>query len=151
MRCELLNVKRSHNKFKSFSRSQKSIAYFAKKITHRLRKECKETEKEGVVLIGDGTFNPGGTGQAAVPKKAFIRQFATMYPVIITNEFRTSKLHPLSFTELSDIKTDKDTKDIETDKDTTTKERLRQCKTESGNSKVDDIMLKALTPMALNR
>ena len=104
------------------------------KITHRLRKECKETEKEGVVLIGDGTFNPGGTGQAAVPKKAFIRQFATMYPVIITNEFRTSKLHPLSFTELADIKTDKDT---------ATKERLHQCKTESGNSKVDDIVLKA--------
>ena len=66
--------------------------------------------------MGDGTFSPGGTGQATVPKKAFIRQFATMYPVIITNEFRTSKLHPLSFLELTDIKTDKDTK---------TKERLR--------------------------
>ena len=72
-----------------------------------------------------------------------------MYPVIITNEFRTSKLHPLSFLELKDIKkTDEDMAetcaiDIETDKDTNTKERLRQCKTESGNSKVDDIMLKA--------
>ena len=93
--------------------------------------------------MGDGTFSPGGTGQATVPKKAFIRQFATMYPVIITNEFRTSKLHPLSFLELTDIKTDKDTKDIKTDKDMKTKERLRQCKTESGNSKVDDIVLKA--------
>ena len=79
MRCELLNVKRSHNKFKSFSRSQKSIAFFAKKITFRLRKTCKETGKEGLILMGDGTFRPGGAGHAAVPKKAFIRQFATMY------------------------------------------------------------------------
>ena len=46
MRCELLNVTRSHNKFKSFSRSQKSIAFFAQQITFRLRKRCKETGKD---------------------------------------------------------------------------------------------------------
>ena len=64
--------------------------------------------------------------------------------VIITNEFRTSKLHPLSFLELKDVKetdeemkdietdeemkdveTDEEMKDVETDKDTTTQERLR--------------------------
>ena len=103
-----------------------------------MRKICKETGKEGMILMGDGTFSPGGTGQASVPKKTFIRQFATMYPAIITNEFRTSKLHPLSFQELTDMK------GIETDKDSKTKERLRQCKTESGNSKVDIILDRAL-------
>ena len=50
--------------------------------------------------------------------------------VIITNEFRTSKLHSLSFQELTDIKitdvgTEEIMKDIETYKDTTTKERSR--------------------------
>ena len=95
--------------------------------------KCKKTGKRGVVMFGNGTFRPGGTGQASVPRKPFIRELAVRFPVVITNEFNTSKLHPFSFEEL---------KDIEKVDETTNNERLRMCKTNSGNSEVDLLMSK---------
>jgi len=134
MRNEMMNIKRSYHKFKSFSQRQKSIAYFAKKMASRLTKMCKDSYKKGLIFFGNGTFNPGGSGHASVPRKTFIRQFATMFPVVITNENRSSIIYPLSFKELENKENTSSSKP---------NERLRQCKTESGNSKVDEIVLKA--------
>ena len=134
IRTEKFNIKRSHHRFKSYSKSRKSLAHFAKKVTNELKIKCQKTGKQGVVMIGNGTFRPGGTGQASVPRKPFIREIGIRYPVIITNEYNTSKLHPFSFEELKDVQ--------EKDKKTTNNERLRMCKTNSGNSEVDFLMSK---------
>ena len=103
IRTEKFNIKRSHHRFRSYSKSRKSIAYFAKRITNEMKIKCKNTGKKPVVFFGNGTFRPGGTGQASVPRKPFIRELAVRYPVIITNEYNASKLHPFSFDELKDI------------------------------------------------
>ena len=42
------------------------------------------------MFFGDGTFSPGGTGYASVPRKSFIKELGIKYPTIITSEFRTS-------------------------------------------------------------
>ena len=131
IRTEKYNIKRSHYRFRSYSRTRKSLSYFAKKITNEMRIICKKEGKKPLVLFGNGTFKPGGTGQASMPRKPFIRELAVRYPVIITNEFNTSKLHPLNFEDLKDISPTK------------ANERLRMCQTSnSGNSEVDILIAK---------
>ena len=144
IRTEKFNIKRSHHRFKSYSKSRKSLAHFAKKVTNELKIKCQKTGKQGVVMIGNGTFRPGGTGQASVPRKPFIREIGIRYPVIITNEYNTSKLHPFSFEELKDVQESKneDNKETNDENKTTNNERLRMCKTKSGNSEVDLLMSK---------
>jgi len=136
LRTEKFNIKRSHQRFSSYSKARKSLSHFAKKMTNDMKIKCKRNHKTPVVMFGNGTFSPGGTGQASIPRKPFIRELAVRFPVIITNEYKTSKLHPLSFEELNDISSNKE------DKKTTNNERLRVCKTESGNSEVDTILSK---------
>ena len=103
-----------------------------------MKNKCKLEGKKPIVLFGNGTFKPGGTGQASVPRKPFIRELAVRFPVIITDEYKTSKLHPLSFEELKDVETKKE----DNNNKTTNNERLRMCTTNSGNSEVDKILSK---------
>jgi len=134
IRKEKFNIKRSYHRFRSYSKSRKSLAYFAKRITNEMKMKSKATGRKPVVMFGNGTFRPGGTGQASVPRKPFIRELAVRFPVIITNEFNTSKLHPFSFEELKDIGGK--------EKTSTNTERLRMCTTNTGNSGVDLLMSK---------
>ena len=62
-----------------------------------------------IILIGNGTFSPGGSGYASAPRKKVIRNLATKFPVFITNECYTSKKCPISFNDVTDVK-EKDNK-----------------------------------------
>jgi hypothetical protein len=54
--------------------------------------KCKKTKKREVVMFGNGTFRPGDTGQASVPRKQFIRELVVRFPIVITNEFTRTKV-----------------------------------------------------------
>ena len=99
---------------------QKALAYFAKGIISDAKEKAFTENKQLIVFFGNGSFSPGGSGYASVPRKPFIKELGIQCPTIITNEFRTSKISPISFQLL---KNNKRTKSSNGD-------RLRQCITD---------------------
>lgn len=59
-------------RFKSFTKRQVAIAHFAKKFLKEANENAKLNNKKVVVFFGNGSFRPGGTGYAAVPRKPFL-------------------------------------------------------------------------------
>ena len=92
---ELYNDKRRGLKFKVFRLQQKGLSYYAKQI-------C-DGNPDVIILMGNGTFSPGGSGYAAVPKKKFIREMAQFNVVVLVDEYNTSKCCPLCYEELHDV------------------------------------------------
>lgn len=109
--AELINSTRRGYHFYVFRRQQKAIANIVKNVLG--------DKQNQVILFGNGTFSPGGHGYACVPKKKFIRQFAQHSVVVLVDEYCTSKLCPLCFSEL---------------KTSDQKERIRMCTTVTENS-----------------
>ena len=95
----MFHKSRQYYKLVSFSKRQSAVAHFTLRrrracgkclhflITNLfLKKAKKKAEKEHkkiVLFFGDGTFSPGGTGYASVPKKTFIKQLGLQYPTLI--------------------------------------------------------------------
>ena len=65
-------------RFISFKTRQLQIARFAKQLISRAVCQSKEKNKKLILLFGDGSFRPGGSGYAAVPRKPFIRELETI-------------------------------------------------------------------------
>ena len=121
IRREMYHRSRLCYRFTSFRTRQQQIARFAKKLVSSAVSQSKDRRKKLVLLFGDGSFRPGGSGYASVPRKPFIRELGIRCPTIITNEFRTSKISPINFKDLT----------------TSLKgNRIRVCKT---NSEVSDV------------
>ena len=120
IRKEIFHRARTCYKFISFKKRQKALAYFAKGIIADAKRKAFEENKKLIVFFGNGSFSPGGSGYASVPRKPFIKELGIQCPTIITNEFRTSKISPISFQLL---KNNKKTKSLNGD-------RLRQCITD---------------------
>ena len=127
MRTELFYSGRLKRKFESHSTAQSAIAHFGETITKRLRQECDDNNKQGIVVFGNGTFRPGGTGYASVPKKATIREIATRFPVLIISETYTSKKCPISFRDIKEIEN-------ESKKARHENNRIRRCATVDENN-----------------
>jgi hypothetical protein len=107
----LFEKKRLQLHFKMYRNLQKTLAYYVKSLVNN--------RKKLVVFFGNGTFSPGGSGYAAVPKKKFLRELAQFAVVVLVNEYNTSKCCPNCFSELQDFDSD----------DSATEERLRVCPT----------------------
>ena len=110
IRKEIFHRSRICYKFISFKKRQKALAYFAKGIISDAKEKAFTENKQLIVFFGNGSFSPGGSGYASVPRKPFIKELGArrvQCPTIITNEFRTSKISPISFQLL---KTNKRTK-----------------------------------------
>ncbi len=123
IRKEHFNIVRLIHRFDSYKSRQSGIAYFAKWILKQVKPKQTEinSKKKTIVFFGDGTFRPGGTGYATVPKKTFLKELGIRCITIITPEYRTSKLCPVCFKELIDINLKQTTKQGD---------RLRQCQTD---------------------
>ena len=119
MRNELFYEGRLKRKFQSHSTAQSAISHFGKQITKRLK---VDKSKNGIVIFGNGTFRPGGTGYAAVPKKATIREIATQFPVLLVSETYTSQKCPISFREIKELEKESKKRKHEN-------KRIRQCAT----------------------
>jgi hypothetical protein len=113
MRNEKFKTIRLHKKFQMYQKTSKQIAKIAKNI-------CSSAKlKKTIILFGNGSFCCGGKGYACVPKKKLIRDLAVRAPVVLVNEFRTSKLCPFDYKEV-----------IDTVKSSIKNEnRIRQCST----------------------
>jgi len=122
IRKEIYHHSRTCYRFKSFSKRQFALAYFAKKFLKEAQIKAKKENKKLIVLFGNGSFKPGGTGYAAVPRKPFIKELGVRCPTIITNEFRTSKISPMNFKLLENIRKGKNK--------SSNSDRLRQCTTD---------------------
>ena len=125
IREEKYNYQRQYQKLESYSKTRRAISYFAKKIIKKVKNRELKENKKLLIFFGNGTFSPGGSGYAAAPKKPFIKELSIKTPVIITNEYNTSKLNPINFQEL---KNSNESKEYQNNKDN---QRLRQCKTDS--------------------
>ena len=120
-RKELFMKYRLKLKFKTYSLTQSGLSQCCKNITHNFKKECIENGKLPVILFGNGSFSPGGSGYASVPRKPVIRNLATQFSIFITDEFNTSKKCPIIFKDIEDEKNQKKTN--------SSGDRLRKCAT----------------------
>ena len=125
IRQEKYNYQRQYQRLESYSKTRRAISYFAKKIIKKVKNRELKENKKLLIFFGNGTFSPGGSGYAAAPKKPFIKELSIKNPVVITNEYNTSKLNPINFQEL---KNSNESKEYQNNKDN---QRLRQCKTDS--------------------
>jgi hypothetical protein len=89
----------------------------------RTRKQREGTNEKHIIFFGASNFSGGGHGHVSIPRKKLVRILSQHVPVVLTNEYCTSKHCPLCLRELNDIKCDKE--------DPTTIQRFRQCKTET--------------------
>ena len=127
-RKELFYEGRLKRKFKSFSKAHSAIAYTGRKITKNLKKMCEREGKQGIVIHGNGTFRPGGTGYGSLPKKAIIREIGTQFPVLILSETYTSQKCPISFRDIKEIEKENKLKQQQS-----SNKRIRRCTTVNEN------------------
>ena len=101
----------------------------------KAKKKAEQQGKKVMIFFGDGSFSPGGSGYASVPRKPFIRELGIRYPTVITSEYKTSKLCPICFLQMETVKSTDNNKNGD---------RLRQCTTENVAScrSIDAQMLK---------
>ena len=122
---ETLDWKRSWFRFLRFRAIQKTLSYVTKKIIGRRMLETKrqreDTDKKHIIFFGASNFSGGGHGHVSIPRKKLVRILSQHVPVVLTNEYCTSKNCPLCLRELNDIKCDKE--------DPTTIQRFRQWRT----------------------
>ena len=67
-RKELFTKYRLKRKFKQYSLTQSGLAKCCDNITKNFNKKCKKENKSPIILIGNGTFSPGGSGYASSNK-----------------------------------------------------------------------------------
>ena len=117
IKTEVTSHSRTLLKFLLFSKARSAVTTCTNIILEKAIEKSKELKKKLIIFFGDGSFCSSGHGKSSIPKKSFLKCMGSRYKVIVTNEFRTSKLHPMSFNEL---KTEEGTRD-------------RQCKTENAH------------------
>ena len=109
-RKELFMKYRLKRKFKTFSSTQSGLAKCCKNITQDFKKQCNSESRKPILFFGNGSFSPGGSGYASVPRKPVIRNLAAQFPIFITDEYNTSKKCPIKFEDVEDTSTKNKTK-----------------------------------------
>jgi len=86
MRKEMFHKSRICYRFTSFRKTHSALSYFSKKIIQDAKTKALNENKKLIVFFGNGSFSPGGTGYASVPRKPFIKELGIMCPTFRPTE-----------------------------------------------------------------
>ena len=104
MSCVTRSALRAKNnrrwKFESYQKGQRAVNKLAADIL-----EGVEDKNDVVVAWGDGSFGPTSKGHASAPNKGLMKSLSRFMPIVIVDEYGTTKNSCCCFAETTDMKT----------------------------------------------